>query len=116
LGERVPLIEVHMLASSVQLQSRTGGKLNEVLANLAETMRESASLKGEVRSLAAHGRLTGLVLTILPIGIAIIMTVVNPGYLVVLFQHPYGKYLIGAAVGCLLLAHLLIQRIVDIKI
>jgi Flp pilus assembly protein TadB len=44
------------------------------------------------------------------------MTVVNPGYLVVLFQHPYGKYLIGAAVGCLLLAHLLIQRIVDIKI
>jgi tight adherence protein B len=116
LGERVPLIEVHMLASSVQLQSRTGGKLNEVLANLAETMRESASLKGEVRSLAAHGRLTGLVLTILPIGIAIIMTVVNPGYLVGLFQHPYGKYLIGAAVGCLLLAHLLIQRIVDIKI
>jgi tight adherence protein B len=116
LCERVPLLEMHMLASAVQLQTRTGGKLNEVLANLAETMREAASLKGEVRSLAAHGRLTGLVLTVLPIGIAVIMMVVNPGYLVVLFQHPYGKYLIGAAIGCLVLAHFLIQRIVDIKI
>ena len=116
LCQRVPLLEMYMLASAVQLQTRTGGKLNEVLANLAETMREAASLKGEVRSLAAHGRLTGLVLTVLPIGIAIIMMVVNPTYLVVLFQHPYGKYLIGAAIGCLLLAHLLIQRIVDIKV
>ena len=116
LCERVPLLEMHMLASAVQLQTRTGGKLNEVLANLAETMREAASLRGEVRSLAAHGRLTGLVLTVLPIGIAVIMMVVNPGYLVVLFQHPYGKYLIGAAIGCLVLAHFLIQRIVDIKI
>ena len=116
LCERVPLLEMHMLASAVQLQSRTGGKLNEVLANLAETMREAASLKGEVRSLAAHGRLTGAVLTVLPIGIAAIMMMVNPGYLVVLFQHPYGKYLIGAAIGCLALAHFLIQRIVDIKI
>lgn len=116
LCARVPLLEMHMLASAVQLQARTGGKLNEVLANLAETMREAAALKGEVRSLAAHGRLTGLVLTVLPVGIAAIMMVVNPGYLVVLFQHPYGKYLIGAAIGCLLLAHLLIQRIVDIQI
>ena len=105
-----------MLASAVQLQIRTGGKLNEVLAGLAETMRESALLKGEVRSLAAHGRLTGLVLTVLPAVIAVIMMAVNPTYLVVLVQHPYGKYLIGAALGCLVLAHFLIRRIVDIKI
>ena len=114
--ERVPLLEVYMLASAVQLQIRTGGKLNEVLAGLAETMRESALLKGEVRSLAAHGRLTGLVLTVLPAVIAVIMMAVNPTYLVVLVQHPYGKYLIGAALGCLVLAHFLIRRIVDIKI
>lgn len=116
LCERVPLLEVYMFASAVQLQTRTGGKLNEVLASLADTMRESISLKGEVRALAAHGRLTGLVLTVLPIAIAAVMMVVNPGYLVVLFQHPYGKYMIAAAVACLALAHLLIQRIVDIKI
>jgi tight adherence protein B len=116
LTERVPLIEVSMFASAVQLQNRTGGKLNEVLGTLAENMRESVALKGEVRSLAAHGKLTGAVLTVLPIVIAAIMAVVNPSYLAVLIHHPYGKLLITAAVVCLVAARFVIRRIVDIKI
>jgi tight adherence protein B len=116
LTERMPLLEVSMFASAVQLQNRTGGKLNEVLGTLAENMRESVALKGEVRALAAHGKMTGAVLTVLPLVIAIVMTIVNPSYLLVLVHHPNGKYLIGAAVGCLVLAHFVIRRIVDIKI
>jgi tight adherence protein B len=116
LTERVPLIEVSMFASAVQLQNRTGGKLNEVLGTLAENMRESVALKGEVRSLAAHGKLTGAVLTVLPLVIAAIMAVVNPSYLAVLIHHPYGKFLITAAVVCLVAARFVIRRIVDIKI
>jgi tight adherence protein B len=116
LSERVPLLEVSMFAAAVQMQTRTGGKLNEVLAKLAENMRESTSLKGEVRALAAHGKMTGAVLTVLPIVIAGMMMVVNPSYLFVLFYHPYGKYLISAAIVCLVLAHVVIRKIVDIKI
>ena len=116
LGQRMPLLEVSMFASAIQLQNRTGGKLNEVLAKMAEDMRDATALKGEVRSLAAHGKLTGAVLTILPIVISAIMMVVNPSYMAVLIYHPYGKYLISAAVVCLVLAHFLIRRIVDIKL
>ncbi len=116
LAERMPLLEVSMFASAVQLQNRTGGKLNEVLGTLAENMRESVALKGEVRALAAHGKLTGAVLTALPVAIAVVMTAVNPTYLTVLTHHPDGKYLIAAALVCLLVAHLVIRRIVDIKI
>ena len=116
LGDRMPLLEVSMFASAVQLQSKTGGKLNEVLAKLAEDMRDATALKGEVRSLAAHGKLTGAVLTILPLVIAGIMMFVNPSYMATLFYHPYGKYLITAAIVCLVLAHFVIRRIVDIKL
>jgi len=116
LAERVPLLEVNMFVSAVQMQTRTGGKLNEVLAGLAENMRESISLKGEVRALAAHGKLTGAVLTVLPLAIAAVMIFVNPSFMAVLFNHPYGKYMIAAALGCLLLAHFIIRRIVDIRI
>ena len=116
LAERMPLLEVNTFIAAVQLQSRTGGKLNEVLAGLAENMRESTALKGEVRALAAHGKLTGMVLTILPIAIACVMMMVNPSYLAILIYHPYGKYLITAAVVCLLLAHLVIRKIVDITV
>ena len=116
LCERVPLLEVSMFTSAVQLQTRTGGKLNEVLGKLAENMRESVSLKGEVRALAAHGRLTGLVLTVLPIAIGGMMLFVNPSYLAVLLAYPYGKYMIAASGVCVVLAHFVIRRIVDIKV
>jgi tight adherence protein B len=116
LAERVPLLEVNMFGAAVLLQNRSGGKLNEVLGNLAENMRESVALKGEVRALAAHGKLTGAVLTVLPLVIAVVMTIVNPSYLLILVQHPNGKYLIGAAVGCLVFAHFVIRRVVDIKV
>jgi tight adherence protein B len=116
LAERVPLLEVSMFASAVELQSRTGGKLNEVLMKLAENMREASALKGEVHALAAHGRMTGLVLTVLPLGICAVMMIVNPSYLAILIHHPYGKYLIAGALVCLAAAHFVISRVVDIKV
>jgi tight adherence protein B len=116
LSRRVPLLEVNLFISAVQLHSRTGGRLSDVMGGLAETMRESVALQGEVRALSAHGKLTGVILSILPIGIAIMMMIVSPGYMQVLFNHPWGKNLITTAVICLILAHLVIRKIVDIKV
>ena len=116
LSQRVPLLEVNMFAAAVQLHNRTGGKLSEVLASLSEGMREAGALKGEVRAIAAHGKLTGMVLTILPVIISLVMAMVNPSYLAVLLTHPAGKYLLVAAAVCLVLAHFVIRRIVDIKV
>lgn len=116
LGKRMPLLEVNLFIGAVQLHARTGGKLSEVISGLAENMRESIALQGEVRAMAAHGKITGAILTILPIGIAIMMMIVSPGYMQVLFNHPWGKNLIGAAVACLLLAHFVIGKLVDIKV
>jgi tight adherence protein B len=116
MGKRMPLLEVNLFASAVQLHSRTGGKLSEVMGGLAENMREAQSLRGEVKALAAHGRMTGIILTVLPIGIAGMMMFVSPQYMVVLYDHPWGKNLIAAAIGCLVLAHFVIRKIVDIEI
>lgn len=116
MSRRMPLLEVNLFASAVQLHARTGGKLNEVMSGLAENMREAQALRGEVRALAAHGKLTGVILTILPIGIALMMMFVSPDYMMILYRHPSGKNLIAAAAGCLVLAHFVISKIVDIQI
>ncbi|MEP7351605.1 MAG: type II secretion system F family protein [Acidobacteriota bacterium] len=116
LGQRMPLLEVNLFGAAVTLHARTGGKLSEVMTGLAETMRESLALEGEVRALAAHGKLTGLILTILPIAIAIMMLIVSPNYMYVLYEHPMGKTLIAAAIACLVLAHFIIRKLVDIRI
>ena len=114
-GKRVPLVEVNLFAAAVTLHARTGGKLSEVMSGLAENMRESNALQGEVHALAAHGKLTGMILTVLPFGIATMMFFVSPGYMDILFDHPWGMNLIAAAVICLVLAHFVIRKLVDIK-
>jgi len=116
LGRRIPILEINLFIAAVQLHARTGGKLSEVMSGMAENMRESNALQGEVRALAAYGKLTGLILTILPIGIAIMMLIVSPGYMQVLFDDPMGKNLIAVAIGCLILAHFVIRKIVNIKV
>lgn len=116
LANRVPMVEVSTFVAAVKLQSRTGGKLNEVLSRLAETMRESSALKSEVRAISIHGKMTGRVLTLLPILIAVMMSVVNPGYLVIMWTKPAGQAMIAGAIVCLVAAHLIIGKLVDIRI
>jgi len=116
LAKRVPLLNVRIFVAAVKLQSRTGGKLSDVLAAMAETMRESVSVEGEVKALAAHGRVTGAVLTVLPILIAVLMTAVNPGYLNILFENETGKNLVIACAIGLVAAHFVIRKIVNVRL
>lgn len=114
-SERVPILEVRLFVAAVMVQTRTGGKLTEVLERLSEMIRESAALRGEVRSLSAQGRLTGAILTGLPIFIGLTMFVTNPNYIGILFADPRGNHLVWAAAACLVAGHFVISRIVDIK-
>lgn len=116
LAQRIPLLEIRLFTAAVLLQNRTGGRLTEVLERLAETIRDSISLRGDVQAISAHGRLTGLILTLLPILIAATMYYTSPGYLDVLLYHPLGPMLITTAGIFLLLGHLVIKKIVSIKI
>lgn len=115
-SERMPLVSVSLFVAAIRMQSRTGGKLHEVLARVSEGIRESTALDGEIRAIGAHGKLTGVILTAIPIMIALIMNWSSPGYLNILIDHPVGKYLIVGAMCCLVAAHFVIRKILDIRI
>jgi len=116
LSERISLLDVRFFVSAVQLQNRTGGNLSEILDKLAYVIRERFKLKGQVRACSAHGRLTGKVLTVMPMVVVVLMMMVNPKYLMVLFKSPYGKHLVAAAIFFQFLAYLIIRKIVNIKV
>jgi len=116
LALRVPLLDVKFFVSAVLLQRETGGNLAEVLTKLAYIIRERFKLKGQVKAASAHGRITGAVLTIMPIALMLGLLAVAPGYLQGMAQDPDGRYIIvGAGVG-LLVGHFTIRRIVNIKV
>ena len=115
LSHRAPTREVRLLVAALQIHTRTGGKLTEVLERLSENVRESAALAGEVRALSSQGRFIGLTLTAMPIFIGIAMYLSNPTYVGILFRDPAGKFLLWCAVASAGLGHLAIQRIASIR-
>jgi tight adherence protein B len=115
LAERIPVAEVRLFAAAVKLQNRVGGRLNEVLARMSETMRESSALASEVRSVSAHSRMTGLVLTILPLAIGALMFVVNPDYMLGFLARPMGRTLVMTAATANVAAHFLIKRLARVR-
>jgi len=116
LVTRVPLLDVRFFVSAVLLQRETGGNLSEILTKLAHIIRERFQLRGQVRAASAHGRLTGTILTIMPVVLMLGLMVVAPGYLQSMAADPDGKYIIAGAIVCLLLGHISIRRIIDIKV
>jgi tight adherence protein B len=116
LAARVPLLDVSFFVSAVALQKETGGNLSEILNKLAYVIRERFKLKGQVRAASAHGRMTGIILTVMPIVLMIGLSIVAPGYLQSMVRDPDGKWLIlGAALGQIL-GYYFIRRIVNIKV
>jgi len=114
--QRLPLLDVRFFVSSVMLQKQTGGNLSEILIRLAYIIRERFRLKGQVRAASAHGRLTAIILTIMPIVLMLAMFVVAPGYLQSMAKDPDGKWLIVAAIIAQGLGYFFIRRIINIKV
>jgi len=115
-GKRVPLLDVRLFISSVALQRQTGGNLSEVLTRLAFLIRERFRLRGQVKAASAHGRLTSMVLTILPIVMIFALNFVAPDYLPQMVKDQDGKYMIVAAVVFQILGYLVMRKITNIKV
>jgi tight adherence protein B len=112
----VPSVDVRFFVSSVLLQQETGGNLGEILSKLALIIRERFRLRGQVKAASAHGRITGLVLVLMPVAVTGLMMVSSPQYLVDLAADKLGRMMIyGAAVGQVV-GYLVIKKITNIKV
>jgi tight adherence protein B len=116
LTTRVPSLDVHFFVSAVMLQKRTGGNLAEILDKLAYLMRERFKLRGRIKAISAHGRMTGTALTLIPVGVAVLMFWANPDYVRFFFNDELGNYMLGAAVLLQLIGYAIIQNIVNIEV
>jgi tight adherence protein B len=115
-SKRVPLADVRCFSSAVLLQRQTGGYLGDVLGRLSHIIRERFRLKGQIKAVSAHGRLTATILTILPVATLGGLMVVSPSYLSPLFHDPMGKKLVMMGITCLFLGNMFIRTIVQIKV
>ncbi len=116
LALRVPSMDLRYFVVSVLLQSETGGNLAELLASLAQLVRERFKLLGRVRVLSAEGRLSAYILVGLPFVTAAAIYMVNPGFLSVLWTDPLGLRLVGGALAMMLVGIFVMWRVVQIRV
>jgi tight adherence protein B len=97
MTKRVPNnLDLKIFAVSVVLQHETGGNLVEILEQIAHTIRERYKFYGKLAALTAEGRISGLILGLLPFVTTALIAVGNPDYIAVLFKDPLGPYFIIA--------------------
>ena len=116
LAKRVPLLDVHFFVSAVLLQKRTGGNLAEILDKLAYVIRERFKLRGKIRAISAHGRMTGTALTMIPIVVGAMLFWVNPDYVRFFVTDSTGQIMMGAAIVLQLAGYAVIKKIVTIEV
>jgi len=116
LCDRIDLRDLSFFTTAVLIQRETGGNLTEILEKISILIRERFKLRDQVKALTAEGRLSGLILLILPPLLAGILMLVNPAYESQLFQHPTGRVMCTVALGFQLLGMWCIHKIVNIKV
>jgi len=116
LAHRIPLPELHFLITAILLQKETGGNLVEVLERTTSVIRERLRIEGEIRIYAAQGRLTGWILSLLPIAMFFLLSFANHGYTRVLIEDDTGRKLIYTGLGLMVLGGFAIRRIVRVKL
>ena len=116
MKNRVPSDDLDLMVTVVLIQRQIGGNLSEILDKISHVIRERARILGQISTLTAQGRISGLVIGGMPIGLGCIIYMINPTYISILFNDPKGPYLI--AVGILLeaIGFFVIWKIIDIEV
>lgn len=99
MAERMDDEDLSLIVTSIHVQNEVGGSLADVLATIAETIRERIKLKGQIRVMTAQQRATGWMLTALPFGTGTLIMMINPEYMMEMFKPGWPIFIpIGAAV------------------
>jgi tight adherence protein B len=116
MAERCDLDDMRMFVVSLAIQNETGGNLAEILENLSKVIRERASMAMMVRALSSEGRMTGTILTVLPLLAFTVLFLLNPAFYLDVAGDP--AFLTGFA-GLIVLyfvGFFTIRRMVDLKV
>ena len=116
LSERSGSYDLDIVVTAILVQRSVGGNLGEILDTVAGTMRERIRIRGEIQTLTAQQKLTGIIIGLLPLGVAVLFQFLSPGYMSPLFTTLVGKMMIAVACVMEVVGILIIQRVLTIEV
>ena len=116
LAKRMPMADVRIFVTALQIQRESGGNLGEILDNLSTVIRERFRLLREVDVLTTEARFTMYVLMAVPFGATLVMYLTNPAYIMPLFTKSIGHKALAVGGIMQVVGYLFVRKIVKIKI
>ncbi|MHB8253147.1 MAG: type II secretion system F family protein [Acidiferrobacter sp.] len=116
LERRLPVEEFRLFTAALRIARSVGGNLSEILESLAQTLTRKAEVEGKIRSLTAQGKIQGLVMTLLPIFLMLILRALEPKPMALLFHSLLGWVVLTIVAIMEILGYVFIRKIVTIEV
>jgi tight adherence protein B len=112
LGSRVGQRDIALIVTATRIQTSTGGNLAEILSSMSRVVRESLKLRMKVKALSAEGRMSAIVLSILPFGLFGVLAVIAPSYYGAVWNEPVVEVILAAATAWVIIGNVIMFRMV----
>ncbi|MFD1019930.1 type II secretion system F family protein [Thalassobacillus hwangdonensis] len=116
LQERMPSDDLDLMVQAILIQRQVGGNLATVLEKIVDTIRDRTKIQRQIKTLTAQGRLSGIVIGLLPIILAFVIYLIEPEYIGSLFTSSIGLIMVGAGLTSGVLGFFMIQKITTIEV
>ena len=116
LVKRVDCPDLKFFVIAANIQRETGGNLAEIIENIARIIRERFKLYSKIRVLSAEGRISAIILSILPFAVMGALFFLNPDYMKILFSDPVGRKMATVAAIMMVTGIFIIQKLSKIKV
>jgi len=113
---RIPSDDLDLMITAINVQHEVGGNLAQILETISHTIRERVRIKGEIAVLTAQGRISGYIVSFLPIGLGLLLFILNPKYITPMFSEPCGIIMIAVGAIMMGLGFVAIRKIVNIEV
>ncbi len=116
LARRLPLEDLKLLVTSINIVHSMGGNLTEIFDSMAEVLRERNELKGKTDALTSQGKLQGLIVGLMPTVVGVIMYLMDPPAMIRMFTNIWGIISIGIMLGLQITGFFILKKITTIRI
>jgi tight adherence protein B len=116
MTKRMPLQDMKIIATAIMIQKESGGNLAEVLDKTSHVIRERFRLKRQIGVHTAQGRMTGWILSFLPVVLGICLYIVNPDTMSLLWHREIGIKLLYISATMTVIGSLIIRQIVNMEV
>jgi tight adherence protein B len=114
--KRMPSEDFELILTAVTIHSEVGGNLARVFDNVSHTIRERVRVKGQISALTAQARMSGWIITLLPIVLGLVLYVITPAYFRSMVDHPIGWAMLVLAAFSIVVGNAIIRRMIAIKV